>query len=786
MDLRRGMPSRERRLPALIAWLGEMGRAATDLPLRPRSTSLQVTKTPHESPPTATQKLPAEPTSHSNTIDFAVAGSDSAEIPARHHHHGATQGKASRRAQQVYGPMSKKDLTIATVVESHLTFKPERLSYISNSTDSGVVMDEEERNTQRATLNLMDPYDAPWAGFVSSYASTRRSSFSTSPSSCAQNDLGEACVIPVADEGLATLDGVQQMPPTGSVDSRESYDEEDDGSTVIQDGMDSDLDKILGFSLQVLHGMELSTLEPSRQRHLCRLLTVDFVEALERIIHHPSECPDEATDADGPTSATSGAKDDAGALRPHRAGAVHAGTSQQVGSDGGVRDSNDRRADALTASKTRKRSRDENARLGCPFRERNQLRFNVRDYPICALVSFPSMRDLRQHVVRRHHRYDPTRFLCDRCNMVFPTKSEQQQHAKQREPCLPRPVDPEDGIDNDTAARILSRGRGSSQGQGQSSVEAQYAECWGLIFPDSQEVPDHTYHVVMEDSDLEFEYKGLLSIFIDDLRTRFCPADDQLLSKLRAALIEYLNKALENCRTKAKNMTHHNKPEASIPKAKRQSRLLPSRDSAIGTDTSSTYGALGAASGPSPLLNSTYRPLSQPPLDSQSVAEVESQRSGATFPDIPPPNEALASSSNDLAGMGMVFPDVGFVSFQGLDTAGTLSQTHGIQPALPLPQVPFPHYSGGPIPGGWTTQSGGNAESLASDQHELAEEQFHSHHWPIQNEPQHPENFMTLIGYDGQRHSGYSNTMEDVIFPPPEMEPGGTYADEDHAGSGGN
>jgi hypothetical protein len=486
------MPSRERRLPALIAWLGEMGRAATDLPLRPRSTSLQVTKTPHESPPTATQKLPAVPASHSNTIDFAVAGSDSAKSPARHHHHGATQDKASRRAQQVYSPMSKEDLTIATVVESHLTFKPERLSYISNSTDSGVVMDEEERNTTRATLNLMDHYDGPWAAVVSSYASTRRSSFSTPPSSCAQNDLGEACVIPVADERLATLGDVQQMPPTGSVDSRESYDEEDDGSTVIQDGMDGDLDKILSFSLQVLHGIELSTLEPSRQRHLCRLLTVDFVEALEKIIQHPTECPDEATDAAGPTSTTSGAKDDAGALRSPRAGAVHAGTSRQVGSDDGVQDSNDRRGDALTASTTRKHSRDENARLCCPFRARNQLRFNVRDYPGCALVSFPTMAALRQHVTRRHNRYDSTKFLCDRCNMVFTTKPEQQQHAKQREPCLPKPVNPEDGIDNDTAARIMNRGRASSQAQGQTSVEAQYAEFWRLIFPDSQVVPDHS------------------------------------------------------------------------------------------------------------------------------------------------------------------------------------------------------------------------------------------------------------------------------------------------------
>lgn len=226
---------------------------------------------------------------------------------------------------------------------------------------------------------------------------------------------------------------------------------------VIQDGMDGDLDKILSFSLQVLHGMELSTLEQSRQKHLCRLLTIDFVEALEKIIHHPPGCPDETTDAATPTSATPGAKDDTGILRSHRSGAAHTGTSQQSGSDDGARGSNDRRGDVFVATTSRKRSRDENVRLGCPFRAKNQLRFNVRDHQGCALVSFSSMSDLRQHVVRKHHRYDP-----------------------------------EDGIDNDTVPRILNRGRDSSQPQGESSVEVQYAELWRLIFPECEEVPDHS------------------------------------------------------------------------------------------------------------------------------------------------------------------------------------------------------------------------------------------------------------------------------------------------------
>lgn len=175
-----------------------------------------------------------------------------------------------------------EDPTLTTFVESPLILKSERLSYISNSTDSGVVMDEEERSAQRAALGGNDHYDAPWAAVFSPSASTRRSPFSSPPSSCAQNDLGEPRVTPTAEEGPASLATVQRPPRPRSIDSRESSDEEDDGCTVIQNGMDGDLDKILSFSLQVLHGMELSTLEQSSQKHLCHLLTIDLVEALER------------------------------------------------------------------------------------------------------------------------------------------------------------------------------------------------------------------------------------------------------------------------------------------------------------------------------------------------------------------------------------------------------------------------------------------------------------------------------------------------------------------------
>lgn len=251
----------------------------------------------------------------------------------------------------------------------------------------------------------------------------------------------------------------------------------------------------------------------------------------------------------------------------------------------------------------------------------------------------------------------------------------------------------------------------------------------------------------MEDIDLESAYNGLLPIFMDDLRFRFNPADDQLLSKHGAALIDYLNMAVRNCRTKAKNMMHHNKPRAANPGAKRpRGQVSAFRDSAIDTDACSIYGTLGEASGPSP-LSSSIPPFSQPVLEAQSVANFEGRGSGALLPDITPPNEVLAASFTDPAHVGG-FMDVGHVSLQGLETADTLSHTHGPHSALPLPRVPFSGDSDGPMMGGWTMPSGGDLAFFAPHQHQPAEH-FQSHHRPNQNEPWHHENSSTRQGQAG-------------------------------------
>jgi hypothetical protein len=132
----------------------------------------------------------------------------------------------------------------------------------------------------------------------------------------------------------------------------------------------------------------------------------------------------------------------------------------------------------------------------------------------------------------------------------------------------------------------------------------------------------------------------------------------------------------------------------------------------------------------------------------------------------------------------MVFPDVNFVSLQGLDTAGAAPQTQGTHPMLSLPQAPVPHYPG-PSIDGWTAQAGRNPEFFAPHQLGPAEEPQPPHR-AVQNAPQHPETSMARIRCDWQLQDGYSYTLDGSTFPLPETGPGGISPDEDLSGSGGN
>ncbi len=96
----------------------------------------------------------------------------------------------------------------------------------------------------------------------------------------------------------------------------------------------------------------------------------------------------------------------------------------------------------------------------------------------------------RQHIVRQHKRNDPTAFGCDRCTRHFASRKALRDH--QRVPlelmCPLVEYDPEWGIDGPTATRLLSRKRLNGM-----SIEEQWREIWGLLFPEDREGDVRSY-----------------------------------------------------------------------------------------------------------------------------------------------------------------------------------------------------------------------------------------------------------------------------------------------------
>ncbi|KAK1758807.1 hypothetical protein QBC47DRAFT_435948 [Echria macrotheca] len=559
------------------------------------------------------------------------------------------------------------------VYEEHpLNTRPQRFSCQSSSKDSGVVMDNDDGS--------MPP----------------QSYFDFSDDEMNDDGNGETDAIAAWDDQnneRSEAEGTPAEEPSpgeqASTSPSDDLDEDDDEVvTVVQDVLDGEVDKILSFALQLLHGLELANLGQGSKRELCRSLTLDFAETLARVVEdtddNSSNNYQSASPEPSARAASTGTRGNATEPSDDPSlGATRDGDSV----DTSMRPSSGGGADVAVATDSRKRARGENVRLRCPFRAQNQLRFNVRDHPGCSLTSFPCMADLRQHVVKKHRRDDPNKFVCPRCNEVFETRGEQQQHAKRPQSCISKSINHEDGVDGETITRILARNRESSRGE--ISIEAQWAELWGLVFPDtaSEDIPIYTYHVVMEDSDLEAEYRGLLPILADDLLERGYFLHDPSLD-MRTVLADNFNMAFQNCRMRAKNMEHTNR-QTSNPRAKRPAGALSryaarSRDSAIGTDTSSVYISMSPRlSHPAPghsynLLPTSLRLPSQPPLYPNYGADPNSHQS--ISPGVAHAG-ALPTSEQDLAWMGTGFPrppsDLGLDFIVPVPHAG-----HGQAPGL--------------------------------------------------------------------------------------------------------
>ncbi|KAK4448464.1 hypothetical protein QBC34DRAFT_426518 [Podospora aff. communis PSN243] len=181
--------------------------------------------------------------------------------------------------------------------------------------------------------------------------------------------------------------------------------------------------------------------------------------------------------------------------------------------------------------------------FSCPYRKRNPLRFNVREYYVCATHSFADMSQLKKHI-RAHHppvQRNAGPFSCPRCFQGFPTKNDLDDHLRQPDVCHitfdQGGADPEDGITQKIIISLEARTL-------KLKID-NWVSLWKLLFPRDPVVPDPTFVPVMEVFDFVAESKKFLSKLRDllELQYRFVleegagqQVDDDFDRKIRQGL----------------------------------------------------------------------------------------------------------------------------------------------------------------------------------------------------------------------------------------------------------
>ncbi|KAH6632312.1 hypothetical protein F5144DRAFT_248257 [Chaetomium tenue] len=164
-------------------------------------------------------------------------------------------------------------------------------------------------------------------------------------------------------------------------------------------------------------------------------------------------------------------------------------------------------------------SKGNTTNFSCPYRKRNPLRFNVRDYYVCATHSFADMSQLKKHI-RAHHppvQRNAGLFHCPRCGQGFVSKTDLDSHLRQVDVCHVSfdsgGADPEDGI----TQKIIS----SLEARSLKAKIDNWISLWKLLFPADRTIPDPVFVPVMEIYDFVAESKKFLAVLSDLLGLQY-------------------------------------------------------------------------------------------------------------------------------------------------------------------------------------------------------------------------------------------------------------------------
>ncbi|KXX75240.1 hypothetical protein MMYC01_208426 [Madurella mycetomatis] len=204
-----------------------------------------------------------------------------------------------------------------------------------------------------------------------------------------------------------------------------------------------------------------------------------------------------------------GGHNGSGGGAPKRPNGGHGGDGGGDGNAGGGK-----RQKVLTTAQGTLQS--QGLRLSCPFRKRNPVKFNVRDFQSCAVQPFPDIPQLKRHVKNFHKLKIGSLFACPRCKRDMASKEALDGHlAVDRDQICtfrkgPTSADPEDGINSRTEDVLNDR-------KADSKIDS-WEGLWKTLFPQDGVIPASYFVPPTELDEVYNEFKT--EFCLDQLRQR--------------------------------------------------------------------------------------------------------------------------------------------------------------------------------------------------------------------------------------------------------------------------
>ncbi|KAK3321318.1 hypothetical protein B0T19DRAFT_403871 [Cercophora scortea] len=191
-------------------------------------------------------------------------------------------------------------------------------------------------------------------------------------------------------------------------------------------------------------------------------------------------------------------------------------------------------------------------KLSCPFRKRNPVKFNVRDFQSCAVQCFPDISQLKRHVKNFHKQKAVSAFACPRCKQDTKSKEGYDNHLNvpSGQICEPkepqRSRDPEDGITS-VIEDLLNGRKASTKIDGWEAL-------WYILFPNDVFVPvsDFVPPIELEEVQAEFRAQGCRELRkrIRDEDLKFAGSDEDATERIVNMCEKYVDFVFKACRDK--------------------------------------------------------------------------------------------------------------------------------------------------------------------------------------------------------------------------------------------